>query len=75
MKNKSHLLTGVCLILCLVTVACQSVAPYQKVYINDPEMQMGKEGIRAFQDHVQSIREGGVSADGQISGSGGCGCN
>lgn len=62
------------LILMFGEFSCQSVKPYQRVYINDPEMQMGSNAGKKFEEYVESIREGATQAAGTKS-SGGCGCN
>ncbi len=54
--------------------ACQTVKPYQRIYLNDPEMQMGTSSAKGFENYVQSIREGAIPA-GSSKSSGGCGCN
>jgi hypothetical protein len=48
--------------------------PYERIYANDPEMQMGTDAGKNFQYYVFSIREGATPA-GTIISSGGCGCN
>lgn len=51
-----------------------SLKPYERQYINDPEMSMfGTSGTK-FQQYVNTIREGSLAAEGK-KGSGGCGCN
>lgn len=62
------------LILMLGGFSCQTVKPYQRVFINDPEMQMGSNAGKKFEDYVENIREGATQAAGTKS-SGGCGCN
>jgi len=62
------------LVWVLACCGCQAVKPYQRVYINDPEMQMSSNSGKKFEDYVQSIREGATPAAGTKS-SGGCGCN
>ena len=54
--------------------ACQTVKPYQRIYLNDPEMQLGSNTGKKFEGYVESIREGATEAGGTKS-SGGCGCN
>ena len=54
--------------------ACQTVKPYQRVYLNDFEMRRGGNGARGFEQYVFTIREGG-SGGGSAKTSGGCGCN
>jgi hypothetical protein len=56
-------------------IGCQArLAPYERVYVNDSEMQMGKDASESFGQYVHSIREGAVPAQ-ATKGSGGCGCN
>ena len=59
--------------LALLT-SCVSVKPYERQYVNDPEMQMGHDSGQSFNSYVHSIREGSTPA-GKVKGSGGCGCN
>lgn len=58
----------------LALSSCQSVKPYQRVYLNDYFMKMGIGPIDSFAEKVQAYREasagGGTGKD-----SGGCGCN
>ena len=58
----------------LIIQGCATVKPYQRVYLNDTEMQMGSSSGRAFMDYVHGIRTGSVIA-GTKKSSGGCGCN
>ncbi|MEM8906404.1 MAG: DUF4266 domain-containing protein [Bacteroidota bacterium] len=60
--------------LLFLFAACQPVKPYERIYLNDPEMQMGISSAKGFEQYVQSIREGAIPA-GSAKGSGGCGCN
>lgn len=53
---------------------CVALKPYQMVYVNDPEMQMGTSVTKSFEDYAQSIREG-AATPGSKKASGGCGCN
>ncbi|GJM34932.1 MAG: hypothetical protein DHS20C18_39330 [Saprospiraceae bacterium] len=54
--------------------ACQSVRPYQRIFLNDHEMQMGATSGQQFEQYVEGIREGATPpASGKASG--GCGCN
>jgi len=61
-------------LLCILLSSCTTLKPYERVYVNDPDMQMGTTSAAAFEKYTQTIREGGITADGQ-KGSGGCGCN
>ncbi|MCB0822523.1 MAG: DUF4266 domain-containing protein [Bacteroidales bacterium] len=66
----SFLLLG----LVLTFDSCATVKPWQHVYLNDAEMQMGGNAGVAFEDYVHSIRTGSTVA-GSKKSSGGCGCN
>ena len=48
--------------------------PYERVYVDDPEMEANSSICISFQRYVHSIREGSVTAVGK-KGTGGCGCN
>ncbi|HPI12638.1 MAG TPA: DUF4266 domain-containing protein [Catalimonadaceae bacterium] len=64
-----------CLILAAISaVSCASLKPYDRVYVNDPEMDLGNDAGKNFENYVHSIREGATPA-GNSKGSGGCGCN
>jgi hypothetical protein len=66
-----------CFVLILITIAalsCDSVKPYQRVYLNDHEMKPGQPGARNFEESVQIYREGALGG-GSSKTSGGCGCN
>jgi len=54
--------------------SCSTVKPYQRVFLNDPEMQMGSNSGKAFENYVLNIREGSI-VPGSKKASGGCGCN
>jgi hypothetical protein len=71
MKNKRIYIT---LALLSILTSCKSVKPYDMVYINDSEMQMGNSSGKNYENYVQSIREG-ATPSGSIKSSGGCGCN
>ncbi len=59
---------------CLVFLnSCVSVKPYQRQFLNDPEMQMGLSGS-AFENYILEIREGSI-IPGSAKSSEGCGCN
>lgn len=58
----------------IISQGCTSLKPYERVYVNDLEMQMGLDAGQGFQHYTYSIREGAIAA-GTVKGSGGCGCN
>ena len=60
--------------LVLTLGSCTTLKPYQRVYVNDAEMQMNASSDVKFGLYVFSIREGALTALGQ-KGGGGCGCN
>ncbi len=63
------------LVLGAVSSSCSTaLRPYERQYINDPEMSMGSFSPDKFQLYVCTIREGSLAAEGN-KGSGGCGCN
>ena len=53
---------------------CAPVKSYQKVYLNDEEMNLTNRKIEIFESNFQSYREGAVGGNNGNSGSG-CGCN
>ena len=55
-------------------ISCASLKPYERIYVDDSEMQMGTMSSKKLEHYVQSIREGAVSI-GSKKGNGGCGCN
>lgn len=61
-------------LLLVLMGSCAPLKPYQRVYVNDPEMQMSLTPGKGFEKYVQSIREGATDATGS-KGNGGCGCN
>ena len=70
----SNIIKGIgFLILIGFISSCQSVKPYQRKYINDSAMQMGKISVASFETNAEAIREGASS--GQTKSTGGCGCN
>lgn len=54
--------------------SCSTVKPYQRIYLNDTEMQMGKKTIQKFEENVHAYREG-ATGGGSGKPSGWCGCN
>ena len=60
--------------LCLFVTSCTTVKQYEKVYLNDEEMQLSAKGAERFETNFQIYREAAAGANGGKSG-GGCGCN
>lgn len=72
MKRKTILyLTGLCAAL---IAGCKPVKEYQKVYLNDAEMELAMRKGQKFENNFQLYREGAAGANGGKAG-GGCGCN
>ncbi len=66
------------LILLLVVTAllqsCVSVAAYQKMYLNDENMELNGKKVAVYETNFEAYREGASGANGGKTG-GGCGCN
>lgn len=58
----------------LLTQGCVSVEAYQKVYLNDENMELNAHKICVYEINFQAYREGASGANGGKTG-GGCGCN
>jgi len=50
------------------------VKAYQKMYLNDSEMELAAKKCETFETNFESYREGAAGANGGKVG-GGCGCN
>lgn len=65
------------LVIVLLTVAlysCATVKPYERSYLNDENMKLGKSNTEQFLESAHAYREG-ASGGGSGKTSGGCGCN
>ena len=71
MKNK---FVRVILLALLSATGCRPVKEYQKLYLNDAEMELAMRKGQKFENNFQLYREGSAGANGGKSG-GGCGCN
>jgi len=60
--------------LCFQFNACVSVEAYQKMYLNDSEMELSAKKCEQFEINFEAYREGAAGANGGKVG-GGCGCN
>lgn len=58
----------------LLMANCSPVKEYQKMYLNDSEMELGARKTQRFETSFQLYREGASGANGGKTG-GGCGCN
>ena len=68
-----HKLIILIIAACFFT-GCETLKSYERIYVNDPQMQMGNTSPKNFENYVHSIREGAIPA-GSAKSSGGCGCN
>jgi hypothetical protein len=60
-------------LVCILN-SCASVKPYQKMFLNDSEMELSTRKSEKFEQSFLLYREGASGANGGKSG-GGCGCN
>lgn len=61
-------------LLIVLISGCKPVKEFQKVYLNDAEMELSMRKGQKFENNFQLYREGAAGANGGKSG-GGCGCN
>lgn len=62
------------LVVLVCSSSCVAVKEYDKIYLNDSDMQLGIRGSERFETNFQLYREGSSGANGGKTG-GGCGCN
>lgn len=65
---------GIAFGVLLLTASCSSVKEYQKMHLNDSEMELAARKAQKFETSFQLYREGASGANGGKNG-GGCGCN
>jgi hypothetical protein len=61
-------------LLLIFSSSCVAVREYEKVYVNDVEMQLGARSSERFETNFHIYREASSGANGGKTG-GGCGCN
>jgi hypothetical protein len=72
MKTKKLIVfTGLAMLL---LSSCKPVKEYQKIYLNDAEMELSMRKVQKTENSFQLYREGASGGNGGKSG-GGCGCN
>lgn len=77
MKNDLKILTliiGCSISMQFFTSSCAEVKEYQKMYVNDRDMEPNTKSIEYFEGNMELFREGAGGANGGKSG-GGCACN
>lgn len=62
------------LLLLIILTSCATVKGYEKVNLNDPDMELSDRKENKFETSFQIYREGASGANGGKTG-GGCGCN
>jgi hypothetical protein len=60
--------------LTIMATGCSSIKEYQKMHLNDSEMELAARKSQKFETSFQLYREGASGANGGKNG-GGCGCN
>lgn len=71
MKKKGFWIAVGCILL---ASSCKPVKEYQKMRLNDAEMELSMRKGQKFENSFQLYREGAAGANGGKTG-GGCGCN
>jgi Domain of unknown function (DUF4266) len=61
-------------VITTLTGSCTAVKPYQKMYLNDAEMELHGRRVEKTETSFHLYREGASGANGGKTG-GGCGCN
>jgi hypothetical protein len=64
----------ICVIGLLSLSSCVAVKEYDKVYLNDEQMDLASKNLERFETNFHVYREGAAGANGGKTG-GGCGCN
>ena len=62
------------LVSSMIMISCATVKPYQKMYLNQEDMELTNSKLEVFEINFQTYREGAAGAVGGKVG-GGCGCN
>lgn len=60
--------------LTLLIGSCATVKEYEKINLNDPDMELTTKKVGRFETNFQAYREAAAGANGGKTG-GGCGCN
>lgn len=65
---------GILTAVAIAAISCSPVKEYQKMHLNDSEMELATRKTQKFENSFQLYREGASGANGGKNG-GGCGCN
>ncbi|MDT8346585.1 MAG: DUF4266 domain-containing protein [Flavobacteriaceae bacterium] len=74
MKIKSLSLVFSAIGIIAILSSCTAVKEYEKVSLNDPDMELSARSAQRFENAFQAYREAAAGANGGKVG-GGCGCN
>jgi uncharacterized lipoprotein len=74
MKKNIFKLFTISILTIFILTSCSSVKSYQKMYVNDSEMELAARKAQKFEQAFQLYREGASGSNGGKTG-GGCGCN
>jgi hypothetical protein len=58
----------------ILMASCTTVKEYEKINLNDPDMELAPKKLQRFETNFQVYREAASGANGGKTG-GGCGCN
>ena len=67
-------LIGLLLSGMILMASCTTVKEYEKINLNDPDMELAPKKLQRFETNFQVYREAASGANGGKTG-GGCGCN
>lgn len=59
--------------LLLILQGCVSVEAYQRMYLDDPDMELAPKKLERFETDAETYREGAAGGN-QGTAGGGCGC-
>ena len=71
---KIIIIWGVLFFLGITMGSCVTIKPYERAYLNDPNMKLSSQSTERFETNFQIYREASAGANGGKTG-GGCGCN
>lgn len=74
MKNRKQIFAVLSILTVISLVQCSPVKEYQKMHLNDSEMELAARKTQKFETSFELYREGASGANGGKNG-GGCGCN
>jgi len=73
-KGGLSIVVTIALLTSCATLKPEKVEPFEKIYLNDAEMDLANREIEVFEKNFLLYREAASGANGGKNG-GGCGCN